>query len=106
MSVAVRQEQLGVLVEVSRRMQECAGAGDWEAVSHLQEKSLQLAGELFSDAIPVAEAQAVTEAVNEVLQINKRVVDLGIEAREVCLNEMDQLQQSRRAVKEYTANTV
>ena len=102
----MRQEQLGVLVEASRRMQECAGAGDWEAVSHLQEKSLQLAGELFSYAIPVAEAQAVTEAVNEVLQINKRVVDLGIEAREVCLNEMDQLQQSRRAVKEYTANTV
>ena len=28
-----------------------AGAGDWEAVNHLQEKSLQLAGELFAEAI-------------------------------------------------------
>ena len=106
MSVAVRQEQLEVLVEVSRRMQECAGSGDWEAVNHLQEKSQQLAGELFAGVITAAEVQAITEAVNEVLKINKCVADMGVEARDGCLNEMDQLQQSRRAVREYTANTV
>jgi hypothetical protein len=105
MSVACRQELLGVLVEVSRRMQECAGAGDWEAVNHLQEKSLQLAGELFADVITAAEVPAITEAVNKVLKINKHVVDMGVEARAACLDEMNQLQQSRRGVKEYTANT-
>ena len=94
-----------MLVEVSRRMQECAGAGDWEAVNHLQEKSLQLAGELFDDAIASAEVQAVTEAVNEVLKINNNVAVMGGEARAACLDELDQLQKSRRAVKEYVANT-
>jgi hypothetical protein len=105
MSVAVKQEQRDVLVEVSRRMQESATAGDWETVNHLQEKSQQLAGELFAGVIAAADVQAVTEAVNEVLKINKCVVDMGVEARDGCLNEMDRLQQSRRAVKEYTANT-
>ena len=105
MSAAVRQEQLDVLVEVSRRMQECATAGDWEAVHHLQEKSQQLAGELFAEVITSADAEAVTAAVNEVLKINKCVMDRGVKARDGCLNEMDQLQQSRRAVREYTANT-
>ena len=105
MSVAVRQEQLAVLVEVGRRMQECAGAGDWETVNHLQEKGQQLAGELFAEVITSADAQAVAEAVAEVLRINECVMGMGFEARDVCLKDMDQLQQSRRAVKEYTANT-
>lgn len=105
MSAAVKQEQLDVLVEVGRRMQACAEAGDWETVNHLQEKSQQLAGELFAEVITSADAQAVTETVNEVLKINKCVTDMGVEARDECHKELDQLQQSRRAVKEYTANT-
>jgi hypothetical protein len=106
MSATLRQEQLDVLVEVSRRIQACAGAGDWEAVNHLQEKSQQLAGELFAETIPAVDVQAVTEAVNEVLKINKCVMGMGVAAREVCLDEVGQLQQSRRAVKEYSSNTV
>ena len=94
-----------MLVEVSRRMQDCAGAGDWEAVNHLQEKSLQIAGELFDDAITAADVQAVTAAVNEVLKINNNIAVMGSEARAACLDELNQMQQSRRAVKEYTANT-
>jgi hypothetical protein len=105
MTVAVKQEQLDVLVEVGRRMQESATAGDWETVNHLQAKSQQLAGELFAEAITSANVQVVTAAVNEVLKINKCIMDRGIKARDGCLQELDQLQQSRRAVKEYTANT-
>jgi hypothetical protein len=105
MSAAVSQKQLDVLVEVSRRMQECAGAGDWETVNHLQEQSQQLAGELFAETIPAADVHAVTTAVNEVLKINQCVADMGVEARAACLDELDLLQQSRRAVKEYTTNT-
>ncbi len=52
------QKQLDVLVEVSRRLQECAEAGDWEAVNHLQEKCQQLAGELFAEVIAAADVQA------------------------------------------------
>lgn len=99
------QKQLDVLVKVSRRLQDSAEAGDWEAVSHLQEKSRQLAGELFAVVITAADVQAVTTAVNEVLKINKYVVDMGTETREACLRELDQFQQGRRAVKEYSANT-
>jgi D-tyrosyl-tRNA(Tyr) deacylase len=105
MSATLRQEQLDVLVEVSRRIQACAEAGDWEAVNHLQEKSQQLAGELFAETIPAVDVQAVTEAVNEVLKINKCVMGMGVAAREVCFDEVGQLQQSRRAVKEYSSNT-
>jgi hypothetical protein len=105
MTVSVKQEQLDVLVEVGRRMQESAAAGDWETANHLQEKSQQLAGELFAEAITSANVQVVTAAVNEVLKINKCIMDRGIKARDGCLQELDQLQQSRRAVKEYTANT-
>ena len=99
------QKQLDVLVEVSRRLQDSAEAGDWEAVNHLQEKSRQLAGELFAAVITAADVQAVTTAVNEVLKINKCVVDMGTETRDIYLGELDQFQQGRRAVKEYSANT-
>lgn len=105
MSVTVKQEQLDVLVKVGRRMRESAEAGDWETVNHLQEKSQQLAGELFAEVITNADAKAVSEAVNEVLKINKCVMDMGVKARDVCLEEIDQHQLSRRAVKEYTENT-
>lgn len=105
MSISVRQEQLDVLVEVSRRMQACAETADWETVNHLQEQSQQLAGELFSEAITAADVQVVTECVNEVLKINARVVAMCVEARDVCLVEMDKFQQSRRAVKEYAENS-
>ena len=96
---------MSVLVELSRRMQESAEAGDWETVDHLQQKCQQLAGELFAEPVNAADVQAVTEAVNEILTINKYVVDMGVVARDVCLGDMDQFQQGRRAVKEYKANT-
>lgn len=105
MSVQVNQEQLDVLVEISRRMRQSATEADWEAVSHLQQQSQQLAGELFARVIPAADVQAVTKAVSEVLEINKYVADIGMNARDLCLEEIDQLQQGRKAVKEYTANT-
>jgi hypothetical protein len=105
MSSADMQKQLDVLVEVSRRLQECAEAGDWEAVNHLQEKCQQLAGELFAEVIAAADVEAVTTAINEVLKINKYVVDMGTETRDACLGELDQFQQGRRAVREYSANT-
>ncbi|MGB5180266.1 MAG: flagellar protein FliT [Gammaproteobacteria bacterium] len=94
-----------MLVEISRRMQACAGTGDWETVNHLQEQSRQLAAELFAEVITTAEVQVVTAAVNEVLTINDRVTALCLEARDVCFGEMDKFQQSRRAVKEYAENS-
>ncbi len=48
------QKQLDVLVEVSRRLQDSAETGDWEAVNHLQEKCQQLAAELFAEVITAA----------------------------------------------------
>ena len=66
---------------------------------------LHVAGELFAETIMAADVQAVTNAVNNVLKINKCVMDMGAAAREVCLDEVGQLQQSRRAVKEYSSNT-
>ena len=105
MNAAIKQEQLRALVEVSRCMQVSAGEGDWESVNHLHAKSQQLAGELFAGVITIADVQAVTEAVNEVLKINKCVIDMGVVAREVYLGDMERHQQGRRAVKEYKANT-
>jgi len=105
MSVAVRQEQLGVLVEVSRRMHESAMSGDWEAVDHSHEIILQLAGNLFAETIATEDVAVITESVNKVITSFKSVVDMGVEARDGCLKGMDKLHQGRRAVKEYTTNT-
>ena len=55
---------------------------------------------------PVRNAiSAIKVAVNEVLKINARVAELCVEARDVCLGEMDKFKQSRRAVKEYSENS-
>lgn len=105
MNIATRQEQLDVLVEVGRRMQECAGTGDWETVNQLQEQSQQLAAGLFAEAISAADVQLVSAAVNEVLQINACVAEMCAEARDGCLVEINKIKQSRRAVKEYAENT-
>ena len=104
-NITSRQEQLRILVELGGRMQESAEAGDWEAVDHLQQQCQQLAGEIFAEPVKDADAKAVTEAVNEVLTINKRVMKMGAMARDDTLGDLDQFQHGRRAVKEYTANT-
>jgi len=105
MSISNRQEQLDVLAEVSRRMRDNAESGDWETVNHLQETSLQLAGKLFSEDIPDTDIQTVANVVNEVLKINQSILSMGVDARDKCLGELEQIQQNRRAVKEYAANT-
>lgn len=105
MNITNKQEQLDVLLQLGRRMQASAEAGDWETVDHLQQQCQQLAGDLFAEPINVADRQAVTEAVNEILAINKCIVDMGVVARDVCLGGLDQFQQGRKAVKEYQANT-
>ena len=108
MNIAIKQEQLDVLLQLGRRMQASAEAGDWDTVDYLQQKCQQLAGDLFAEPVNVADrrvVQAVSAAIKEILAINKSVVELGVVARDVCLGELDQFQTGRKAVKEYQSNT-
>ena len=99
-----RQQQLGDLVESGRRMLECAGAGDWESVDALQEQCDALSKDVFAVPPGKREAPAYAAAIRELLDINQAIVELGKNAREICMESVGSLKRSRKAIREYTTN--
>ena len=104
MSTPDKKSKLTALLEASRHMLDCANAGDWESVDESHVQCHKLSKDIFSGPVSASETVAVAAAIRELLSINESIVNLGGNAREVCLKNAGSLKHSRQAIREYTTN--
>ena len=98
---ASRHRLLDDALDMSRRMAELGDAGDWQAVIALEPERRTLLEKAFATHAPVDEF--VTERVQAILELDKRLMAQSVQARDRIVQELGNSGRGRRAASAYHA---
>ena len=91
------------LVEYSRNMLKQAEDGEWEEVANAQQSRQDML-EAFYASTGIKQLPGITEATQELLQINQSLERLALSARQTAVSGAVTISKGRRAVKAYAQN--
>jgi hypothetical protein len=89
------------ILEQSRTMLERARLGDWQKVMCLAAERDELVYRFFSEDPDAQDSCRVVEILNEVFRLNRRVEALTRKGRERIRENLQQVQEGRKAVHAY-----
>lgn len=99
---AQRIQLLEQALELSRRMGSLGEEGDWEQVIELEPQRRAVLEQAFATRAPVDESLA--QRVHQILELDRRLMDLSLQARDRAAGELGQLNRSRKARNAYAAS--
>ncbi len=99
-----RLEQFSEIIRLTQSMLALAEAGEWDAIAPVQAERQELILGFFDAGIAVEEAAWVERGINEILQLDKRVMAMGKDAIASISSDYELLTKSRNASNAYLAN--
>jgi len=96
---ASRHQLLNEALEMSRRMASLGGAGDWDAVIDLEPERRNLLEQAFATHVPADEL--VADRVRAILDLDKQLMAMSIEARDRIADELGHTNKARKATSAY-----
>lgn len=97
--------QLHDLLDAGRQMLAVAKAGDWSRAAEIQADCHRRAEALFAKPLSATDAAAVADAIEQLMDLHGQVMHLCTGAHDDLMQDMDELNQGRQAVAEYSANS-
>jgi len=97
-------ENIAALIEHSHAMLKHAEAGEWETVAEDEAIRRALIDAYFSKPSNLASEPDISGAIRELLQINDRLEQLTLDAREAVGAEAHTISTGRKAVSAYADN--
>lgn len=94
-----RHQLLDDALDMSRQMASLGDAGDWEAVIALEPQRRTLLEQAFATHAPVDEF--VTERVQAILDLDKRLMAQSVAARDSIAEELGRTSKGRKAASAY-----
>jgi hypothetical protein len=99
------ERQMHGLLDAGRQMLAVAKAGEWNRANDIQADCHRRAEALFAEPLSATDAAAVADGINQLMNLHDQVMELCSNARENFMQDMDDLNQGRQAVAQYTANS-
>jgi len=99
------ERQMHDLLDAGRQMLAVAKAGEWSRANDIQADCHRRAEALFAEPLSATDAAAVADGINQLIILHDQVMELCSNARENFMQDMDELNQGRQAVAEYSANS-
>ena len=96
-----RHQLLDDALAMSVRMTELGGEGEWDTVVALEPERRQLLEQAFATHLPADEF--VSERVRAILDLDKRLMELSVQARDQIADELGQAGKARKAATAYGA---
>lgn len=96
------REPFDTFVQATREMLAQAQRGEWEAVMGLQAERQQRLEAYFSTPVPAELAENVAAGIREMLELDRRVMELGRKGMDELARNMNGLRTGRRAQQAYT----
>ncbi len=93
--------KLEQLLAQTQHMHDLATDGEWEKVSALEHKRKNLMNTCFSSEATFDDPQIAAHYVQEIIGLNKKVITMGVEARESLGNALGDFQRGRQATQAY-----
>jgi len=99
MQARQRHQLLDQAVELSRQMAELGAGGDWQQVIALEGQRRTLLDQAFSETLPADEITA--GQIHAILEADKRLMHVGVEARDEAATELTRIQRGRKVKRAY-----
>jgi hypothetical protein len=99
MSLQARHELLEQALLLSRQMGECGAEGRWQQVIELESARSDLLQQAFARRLPADEPTA--RQIHALLEADKYLMSLGVEARDAAAAELAQVQRGRKGQQAY-----
>lgn len=98
---APERESFDAFVQTTREMLALAQQGEWETVTRLQAERQQRLEAYFEIPVPPPLADEVAAGIREMLELDRRVMDLGRQGMDELTRKMGDLRVGRRAQQAY-----
>jgi len=93
--------ELETLVTQSRRIYELAVDEEWEKVAELESERQCLIEKCFSSKATFEEPEMAARYIQEIIDLDKKVIAMGVDAQKVLGNALGDLQRGRQATQAY-----
>lgn len=100
-----KNKQLQSVVEYSETMLKDAQAGNWDSVISIEAQRGELLDQLFSGSRENNIVEMDAE-IRKIININKKLEAITLNAREDARNEMSSVNKGRRVVNLYAENSI
>ena len=95
------ESELEQLLTQTQRMHDLAINGEWERVDELECERKTLVDRYFSSEAAFDDPQIAAHYVQEIIELNKKVITMGLEARDTLSNALGNFQRGRQAAQAY-----
>jgi hypothetical protein len=95
------QQGADKVLRLSLRMLETAEQGAWELLGQLEQERSRSLESLFQHPQMPAAIATVAQALQQVVELDRRCIELGQQARDSMAAELNQQAQGGRAVRSY-----
>jgi len=95
-------DKLDEIIAFNSRMIKAAEAGNWDVVTDSEKLRQQLIKAFYSQTPPVTDEAVLSHATQELLDVNEKLKQLAIQARDNVKTELNDLTKGREAVSAYT----
>ena len=99
MAGMARQQLLDQAIQLSHDMTERGGQGEWSQVIELEARRSALLTQAFADAVPADEA--ALRQIHAILEADKQLMSLSVEARDEAADELANMQRGRKVKQAY-----
>jgi len=89
------------LLAQSQRIHDFAVNGEWEKAIALESERQILINECFSPQAEPVDPQMAMRQIQEIIELDKKAVAMGLEARKAIENALGDFQRGRQAAKAY-----
>lgn len=94
-----RHQLLDQALQLSRQMGDCGVEGDWQQVIVLESRRSALLEQAFAEPAPADEPTA--RQIHAILEADRYLMNLGVEARDGAAAELARMQRGRRGQQAY-----
>ena len=99
-----RNQQHVSIIELSKQMLDACEQEQWESLAGLEAERRKLIEAFFDPAPEAQEAEAVTRAVHQIQALEKELIKRCTDARQVCLQQLNNIDAGKRASAAYGDN--
>lgn len=99
----MRSAELQGIVAMTRTMLAKAQAGEWAQVMRMELERQERVQAFFAIEVPEEENERVAQAIREILEMDRRMIDLGHQGQDALSRKINDLQAGRRAKQAYSA---
>jgi len=91
------------ILDIARKMRECALNSDWESVHEKEESRQALIERCFPLDAPIENPAQAADSIREIIELDRSVVSLAAVAKEELGNSFDKFKLGRQATNTYTS---